>query len=35
MWQKLILEYKEMEDHIEAQQKDAFNLLKILESMFK
>ena len=35
MWQKLILEYKEMEDHVEVQQQDALQLLKLLESMFK
>jgi hypothetical protein len=35
MWQKLILEYKEMEDHVEDQFQEANNLLKLLEPMHK
>lgn len=35
MWQKLILDYKEMEDHIENHQKEAIHVLKFMESMYR
>ena len=35
MWQKLILDYKDMEDHIEEHRVEAMQLLRIMESMYR
>jgi hypothetical protein len=35
MWQKLIIDYKNMEDEIDIHQKEAAALLRLLEAMFK
>lgn len=35
MWQKLILDYRDMEDHIEEHKQAALQLLRTMESMYR